>query len=1056
MSFQGDVGGIGLGELLQSLSRSNREGVLTLNGRNGLVSTLGVQGGLVYLLPDREEDGEMWRDRARRAWADDQDFRVDGLRMSEIAKAHRTENLYCLLDSEGVHFRFEPGAFSNEASSTEAAPGPGEDGRGRTPSVHCDGIAVEFLLLEYARIQDESQDAGLEQLPTDLGVPRTLDQASAPKSYERLFKQCDGTSSILEISDRMGTPLRQMRLMLGGLFKSGCLRFAQPRELLVLFEKELRQGQFSRAAARVSAWCDSACPGPITAEDALLIGKEWDTTRLPAMLHSMSATNARTLMKRLDLAINDAYTSIIHWEEMARIFRHDPITKLRLLSWKQKDTGDPETPTIREILDHVRTFRESGHPRRSIPLLRATADRLPSTTAERSELGSSMLHAGLVKEGLPWIFEASRTMIESGEAEKAISILRLAVDTEPTNREARKLLSQARANSARGRSVRRNAFIALGIAILFGGIALVQIRMEQDRDQKMAEVANMMGDPEQALRLLDDYFPESEDPAVATLRDTINERRRVMENTARGDWNVLYRDAQLEATLGDPLLGLQRALDLPKPPKLALSEEPFPLVSDLFNGLAARLEAEIENLGPPVEDETNQLHTEQRLSALIDDLQAFTAKQERSPELAEFDLRLSDTLEVIANRIEERAKMREERLHQEKLDEQDLIVGAARAHANAGDWPRAVASYERLLTTAEHDRKQLERLLAEEIDDARAKSEALSEARTLAAAGKHEEARSLLSSQFGEELSRYSVPWTLNSFPQGARVKFPDGTVRSTPVVIESGFGKLLKLRVEMPGFESREIGIDEPANMSIDLSREPEFRWRTVKPVEALPVPSGPDHILADRAGRTARLQADGELAWQREITTLGGIARAPIFLPDKPGFLLVLTEDGDAWVVDSEKGKSQGPFAVDSPPVSGPVSGPRGVTAFFADGRTMLWRDRVKPTVVSADEAALLMSERTLEESRLGSTNGFVVLRRNDRQSRTHLASSWTEWSAEIEGDTVVVRHGEAEDAGLSTFKVIIEGDLQYIAWQAPYGDLPAGRLWVSDGRGLRSFRP
>lgn len=1047
MSFQGDVGGIGLGELLQSLSRSNREGILTLNGKGGLVSTLGIQSGLIFLLPNREEDGEGWRSRARRAWADDQDFRVDGLRMSEIAKAHRTEMLYQLLDSEGVHFRFEPGAFSNDAVSTDA------DGQGRAPSVHCDGIAVEFLLLEYARIQDESTGAALETLPSDQAIPRTLDPASAPKAYERLFKQCDGTSSIEEISDRLGAPLRQTRLSFGMLFKSGCLRFAQPRELLVLFEKELRHGHFSRAAARVSAWCSSAMPGPLTGEDALLIGKEWDTTRLPAMLHSMSATDARTLMKRLDLAINDAYTSIVHWSEMERVFPHDAITKLRLLSWQQKDTGDPEIPSIRDLLDRAREFRDSGHAARSIPLLRVAAARLPNTTTERLELGTGMLQAELIEEGLPWILEASRTLIESGDAEKAISTLRLAVEAQPTNREARKLLSNARANSVRGRSIRRNAFIALGITVLFGGMALVQVRIEQDRDQKMAEVSNMLGNPDQALRVLNEYFPVSTDPVVNTMRDTINERRRVMEHAASGDWNALYRDAQLESTLGDPLLGLQRALDLPAPPKLALSDEPFPLISDLFNGLAARLETEIEDLGAPEEDQLGQVHTEQRLVSLVDDLLAFTAEQERGPELAEFDLRLSATLEVIGNRIEERAKKREERLHKEKLDEQDLIVGAARAHANAGDWTRAVASYERLLDSAVSDRKQLERLLKEEIEDARTKAEALTTARSLSAEGKHAEARELLSELFQEELSRYQVPWTLNSFPQGARVKFPDGTVRSTPVVIDSGFDELLSLRIELSGFESREIEIDDPTDLTLNLSRVPELRWRTEKPVEAMPVSSGPDHILSDRAGRITRLRPDGSASWAREMSSLGGIARAPVFLPDKPGFLLLLTEDGDAWILDAESGKPQGPWPVESPPASGPVSGSRGVSAYFADGRTLLWRDRIKPATVSAGEASILMPERTLEKNRQGTTTGFEVLRRNDRESRTRLVSSWTDWSAEVRDGVV---HVELDGLEGSAFKVLLEGTFEYIAWQAPYSNAPSGRLWVSDGQGIRSFKP
>src|SRR6185503_18490546 len=109
MSFQGDVGGIGLADLLQSLARG-REGVLTLTTKSGLKSTLGVQSGLLHLLPEIDEDPEYWRNRARQAWVKDPDFRIDSLRMVEIARAQRIENIYSLLDSEGVHFRFLPGA----------------------------------------------------------------------------------------------------------------------------------------------------------------------------------------------------------------------------------------------------------------------------------------------------------------------------------------------------------------------------------------------------------------------------------------------------------------------------------------------------------------------------------------------------------------------------------------------------------------------------------------------------------------------------------------------------------------------------------------------------------------------------------------------------------------------------------------------------------------------------------------------------------------------------------------------------------------------------------
>ena len=55
MTFQGDVGGIGLADLLQSLARG-RDGTLTLLGREGLQCTLGIEGGMIHLLPEPSEE----------------------------------------------------------------------------------------------------------------------------------------------------------------------------------------------------------------------------------------------------------------------------------------------------------------------------------------------------------------------------------------------------------------------------------------------------------------------------------------------------------------------------------------------------------------------------------------------------------------------------------------------------------------------------------------------------------------------------------------------------------------------------------------------------------------------------------------------------------------------------------------------------------------------------------------------------------------------------------------------------------------------------------------
>src|SRR5215831_11977671 len=108
MTFQGDVGGVGLADLLQSLARG-RDGILTLLGRDGLQATLGIESGMVHLLADPSEDPDTWRDRAKSAYIGDPNARIDSVRMTEIARAARIETVYQLLDSDTVHFKFVPG-----------------------------------------------------------------------------------------------------------------------------------------------------------------------------------------------------------------------------------------------------------------------------------------------------------------------------------------------------------------------------------------------------------------------------------------------------------------------------------------------------------------------------------------------------------------------------------------------------------------------------------------------------------------------------------------------------------------------------------------------------------------------------------------------------------------------------------------------------------------------------------------------------------------------------------------------------------------------------------
>ena len=59
---------------------------MTLRG-GSLGATVGLAGGQIHLLPEPDEDPEIWRKRCERAWIKDPNQRIDTLRMREIAFA---------------------------------------------------------------------------------------------------------------------------------------------------------------------------------------------------------------------------------------------------------------------------------------------------------------------------------------------------------------------------------------------------------------------------------------------------------------------------------------------------------------------------------------------------------------------------------------------------------------------------------------------------------------------------------------------------------------------------------------------------------------------------------------------------------------------------------------------------------------------------------------------------------------------------------------------------------------------------------------------------------
>ncbi|MCA8981500.1 MAG: DUF4388 domain-containing protein [Planctomycetes bacterium] len=1041
MSFQGDVAGIGLAELLQSIARGRREGVLTLSARGGLKSTLGLQGGVLYFLPEPDEDPKVWKDRARQAYIADHDVRIDAVRMAEIARAHRIEMVYKLLDAEGVHFRFDTGPLPDPGKETAHSDDSADSAR--MPQVHCEGIAVEFLLLEYARISDEAQSLGGDAWVSSHWIPRFKDAGELGKDIARFAKQCDGKSSIAEIADRLAWPIRQVRLTVLGQLQAGTMRFSMAREILVLAQSELSKGHITRAASRLSAWVQLFEGGPLGRGDAELLEAEWKADRFSPLLNRMPTREARLLLRRLDHALGDPALALKHWREFHRLHKHDHIAHVHRIACEFRCGDEEELTPVRELLDVARGFREHNQPRRAAAVLRLAAAQQPSSTPARLDVGMGMLAAGMPEEATPWILDVAEALIEDHAAEKALAPLRALIDADPGNREARRLWSRARSLTVRRQLIKKHSLVGFAILMALSLGAWVQIRNERTYGDRLAEVSNLLPTPAEAQMLLDEYFPDDNSPQVSALRDAILDRRREGEIAHRAAWYDQYKEAQTECTLGDAQVGLERALALPSPPRLTTIKEPWPLPSDLYNGLAARLENDLHSLGELELDDAEQIAEEDELSrtlvALTTKLTAVASGRDTG-DLKERVVEIGDTLR---KRDTDRAVAIKERTELDLITRQNMMLASARTHRAAGSLDKALKVYEDLLAIDESGK--LARLLDDEVSEVRTNHETLQTARALAKEGRHAEARARLAKDF-KDPEKVALPWVLDSFPAGAIAHMPDGAVHHTPFQLESRPGERLEIRIESPGCEPSTIVTEGSADRFVWLSRTPERRWQGEGRVEAPPVAAGQDQIVCDRAGHIARLSSEGDTLWDRRLSSLGGLARSPVFLPKKPGHLLLLTEDGEAWILDGATGDLEGPWPLGSGPVEGPTATSDGVVARLRDGRFLLWERRLKPTPLEENGAAGLAA------ARFGSEAGLSVLRRDGASYATH-ESPWCDWTVSVEDEVYRVHPKDDPESG---FAVLRQGEWSFLAWEAPHARLKGGRLWISDENGLRAFTP
>ncbi len=1038
MSFQGDVAGLGLGELLQGLARGGRAGVLTLLA-NGRVVRVGVRDGQLFLLPEEHERSESWRTRSQRAWAARTDLRIDSLRMREIAQASRLEAIFGMLDSSGVHFRFEAGTIPELEPRSEAAqPAASGETLELDEVVLGPAVSVEYILLEHARISDELASQPQASAIDPHFVPRRRGDEPPQRTLERIWTECDGSSSVAEIGDRLGWPLRQVRTSLCALGAHGAMRFADARELLALAHHELQAGQFARAASRLSGWCRLAPPGPASHGDAQLLVDHWERGSLAPALAAMEPRHGRSLLARLDASELDSARSVSRWIELRRAHKGDFLTEFAALRRAQRGSDETQRPPIADMLRVARRFQDRGQPERAAAVLRTAVLRENASVAARLEIGQRLMSVGKLEEGGGWVIDACRTLADSGQHDRAVAALKPVLHAVPSLREARALYSSSFGRTAKGRRARRNTLAVLGSVLVLSIAGVVHVRQSEEFERKLEIVREELDRPEAALAEIDGLFGDSADERVESLREQLRSRIRHRQVAARQAWILRFQECHLECTGGDPVLGLRNALEMPPiPAGPKLDGEPPPRLAALLESLVARLQDLLIASGAS-SDAVESAHAEQRLSRLIADVHTVLEGAEPHPELAGFEDTLRSLQLTLDTRARERAAQREKELQAEALAQLDALFAAGRAHAAAGDLERAVESFEQFEQAP--GGAELAPLFRREIDAVRKHHEAVLAARALAEQGQHAEAIARLAPAC-QRPAEHLLPCRIESMPSGAHVRLSNGTLRTTPFVLECAPGERVAGRVELAGFETATLVLDGPADREILLSRTPSAHWPARSRVEAVPVSVDDSHIVCDREGRVARVGADGRERWSIRLRTAAGIRHTPVFLPRRAGSLLVVDELGSAWVLDSQNGATEGPLLLGSAPAGGLQPTAQGVALELQDGRLLLWQGELTPSAEQRAEGGDL--RQRLHDA------GLACLRRSI-ESGSALASPWAQGTLGVTPTHYVLRRTD----GSMSFAAKRSGEWTYLAFEAPSARAPRGRAWVSDASGLKSF--
>ncbi|MEZ5976673.1 MAG: hypothetical protein R3F34_00410 [Planctomycetota bacterium] len=786
----------------------------------------------------------------------------------------------------------------------------GSSARTQAESPWGPGMSVEFLLLEHARIADEVQAGGG---PSDFDMPRALDRGQS--GGELLLAECDGASTMLEIADRLGWPLRQCCGVVFELVKHGAVRLATPREILSAALTEIEQGHYERAADRIEGWIANTPGGPPSSEDGELLAHLWERGQLASTLGYLRRRRGRTLCKKLDHVAADLSQSISVWERFCELHPSDGAARLHLTrqSLAYATANGYDATTVNELLRQARQLTDSGFALRSRALLGALAGVEIENLSTRIDVGHRMLAAGMSEQAGELLVAAATELVDSGDLVRARRLIGSLLVEFPENRAARDLLAEVDLRQRRKKRRFWQFAVAASTAVVLSGVGIVKYEEQRELERNVDAITALLDRPDDGLALLHESYPGVKPDRILALESTLERRRTEEQNAKVAAWNGQCDEIEAAIGRGDLVGAVEKIVGLGETPALdPIQTRQLRPREELLSLIAGKLQHRFDTSDPGLDAEREAIDAE---GELLRETQAIL-EASRSRRLHSSFRDFVDHVEVLVMKWNERrSKRADERRVKEVRDRealQDRLLGSARFLAESGELEKSLATYEQLLQTDTNE--AVAEFVTKERDGVAKQFDAWKRALEHASAGRHEDAIAVMKAAKLDP-AIYELPWRVETLPAGAKVTMADGSVFTTPFVAHSRADRPVEFDVELAGTEPMHVTVATPADQLVHLHRVPERVVGDDHRFDALPILVGGDVLTADRVGNVKRVAKDGTLRWSIVLPTLGGVARTPRFLPARPGWLLVVSEEGSCWLVCVDDGAIEGPWDSGSP---------------------------------------------------------------------------------------------------------------------------------------------